>query len=135
MTTPPTEHEENPVSTEALPLGDVLSVTTGLLVSRDHIGGVYRVCDFMTGVANFTHQLPRTSARITPAIFEQHPELAEVEDPCWESPTAAEVERWLSQQEERFGATVDLTPIADYEPTGVLDDLVEMMAEGKAERP
>lgn len=103
----------------AIPLGDVLSVTTGALVSRDHIGGVYRVCDHMTGASNMTHQLPRVCEQITPVILQQHPELAEIKPPRFGFPDDATAEQrrrivfeWLAEQEARYGETVDLEPLA-----------------------
>lgn len=113
--------------TQALPLGDVLSVVTGRLVSRDHIGGVYRVCDFMTGEANFTHQLPRVSETIAPAIVAQHPWLAEIEVPQWSEPTKETVYAWLDSVEAEHGATVSLVPLAEYDAPNPIEELCDMV--------
>lgn len=42
-------------------LGDVLSITTGHLLSPRHMEGVYEILNHMTGDQLFTHQLPRAS--------------------------------------------------------------------------
>jgi hypothetical protein len=87
---------------EQFALGDVLSITTDCLVSRDHIGGVYRILNYMTGDNLFTHQLPRAAEECKPALLAQHPRLAEVETP--EDFGGAEgVYAWLAEQEARFG--------------------------------
>lgn len=62
-------------------IGDLVSVTTGCLVSPNHMGGVYEVVDYITGQAHMTHQLPRGSQEITPELYRQHPWLADVTVP------------------------------------------------------
>ena len=42
-------------------IGDILSVTTGRLVSPRRMDGVYDILNFMTGDNLFTHQLPRAA--------------------------------------------------------------------------
>lgn len=116
---------------DQIPLGDVLSVTTGCLVSRDHVGGVYRVCDHMTGVANFTHQLGRVGQEIAPAILAQHPNLASVVVPEWEDPSEAEVYAWLDQQEAIHGTTVDLVPLSDYHALDPIEELCDRVGSEK----
>lgn len=115
------------MSGEQIPLGAILSVTTGRLVSRDHIGGVYRVCDHMTGEANFTHQLPRVSRTVAPAIIAQHPALADVVAPEWEEPTQEIVFAWLSEQEAIYGETLPLTPLAEYDAPNAIEELCDMV--------
>lgn len=105
---------------KVIPLGDVLSVTTGVLVSRDHISGVYNVCDWMSGVNHMIYELPRAADVAKPAILKQHPELANIEKPHFEFPEHASedgrmqiVFGWLEEQENKYGETVMLTPLAD----------------------
>ncbi len=59
-------------------LGDILSITTGRLVSLRHIDGVYDILNFMTGDNLFTHQLPRASRECAPELKKQFPALAEI---------------------------------------------------------
>lgn len=64
------------MSTKEFHLGDVLSITTGRLVSPRHMDGVYEILNFMTGEDLFTHQLPRASDECKPFLIEQFPQLA-----------------------------------------------------------
>lgn len=57
-------------------VGDVLSITTGRLVSLRHMDGVYDILDFMTGDNLFTHQLPRAGDECKSYLLEQFPQLA-----------------------------------------------------------
>jgi hypothetical protein len=56
-------------------ISDVLSVTTGRLVSTRRIGGVYDVLNFLTGDELYTHQLPRASDECKPWLRTQFPAL------------------------------------------------------------
>ena len=57
-------------------LGDILSVTTGRLVSRRHVTALYDLMGFMTGENLMTHQLPRAMDACAPELIRQHPWLA-----------------------------------------------------------
>ena len=67
------------MQTKQFHLGDVLSITTGRLVSPRHIDGVYDILNFMTGDNLFTHQLPRASDECKPYLVAQFPQLAAAE--------------------------------------------------------
>lgn len=56
-------------------IGDILSITTGILLSLDHIGGVYKILNWMTGDSLMTHQLPRASRECEAFLISQHPDL------------------------------------------------------------
>lgn len=56
-------------------ISDVLSITTGRLVSTRHMDGVYDILNFMTGDNLFTHQLPRASDECKPYLLAQFPQL------------------------------------------------------------
>ena len=62
--------------TKKFHIGDVLSITTGLLVSPDHIGGVYQILNYMTRDNLFTHQLGRAADECKPYLLKQFPWLA-----------------------------------------------------------
>lgn len=99
-------------------LGDVLSVTTGFLVSPRHMDAIHDLLDFMTGDELFTHQLPRACEECSPALLAQHPDLADVAVP--ETFDGAEhVWAWLAEQVERFGEHRDVTPLAAGEHTSI----------------
>ncbi len=90
-------------------LGDVLSVTTGKLVSPRHIGGVYDVLGFMTGETLMTHQLPRACDQAKPEVLRQHPDL-DIEVPSGLN-SEEEVLGWLATAKAVYGATRTLTPL------------------------
>ena len=54
---------------------DVLSVTTGRLLSPRGMDGIYDILGFMTGEDLFTHQLPRASDVCKPYLLRRFPKL------------------------------------------------------------
>ena len=62
-------------------VGDIISITTGRLVSPRRIDGVYDILNYMTGNDSFTHQLPRAFKECAPSLKAQHPDLVEVDIP------------------------------------------------------
>lgn len=95
---------------KAFHLGDVLSITTGRLVSPSHIGGVYEILNHMLDDNLYTHQLPRAMREAAPYLFDQFPELGEVEPPeTFEGKT--HVEAWLAEQVQRYGETFEVGQI------------------------
>jgi hypothetical protein len=60
-------------------LGDVISITTGCLMSPRHIEGVYDILNFMTRDNLFTHQLGRAAEECKPHLLRQHPQLATID--------------------------------------------------------
>lgn len=105
-------------------VGDVLSITTGFLVSPRHMDGIYDLLDYMTGDNLFTHQLPRASTECAPALLKQHPQLAGVETPD-EFEGKEHVERWLAEQVARFGEHLVVEPLATEDHTRI-DPITEM---------
>lgn len=72
------ENEDREVDvTKAFHFSDVLSITTGRLVSTRHIEGVYDILNWMTQDDLFTHQLPRAMRECSPALVALYPELSE----------------------------------------------------------
>lgn len=104
-------------------LGDILTVTTELLVSPTHMAGVHGLLDFMTGDTLFTHQLPRANDECKPHLLAQHPDLAEIEIPVFTADARdlreIEVNAWLAQQVARFGEYRDVVPLAEGEHTRI----------------
>ena len=56
-------------------ISDILSVTTGRLVSSRHMEGIYDILNFITGDNLFTHQLPRAMRECEPWLKTQFPYL------------------------------------------------------------
>ncbi len=89
-------------------------------MSRDHIAGVYRVCEFMAGEPVFTHALPRVSGEARPSILRQHPRLAEIIVPYFgENPTRDDVYGWFTEQEALYGIELPLTPLRPEDHTSI----------------
>lgn len=55
-------------TTKLFHIGDILSVTTGILVSPRKIEGVYDILNWMTGESLFTHALPRVADEAKPVL-------------------------------------------------------------------
>lgn len=115
---------------------DVLSVTTGMMLSRRCIDAVYEVCGFVLGDKGLTiFQLPAASEVASAVIFEQHPALAEVEitvdksRPEW----PAELQAICDAAVQFHGETLVLQPAKD--PAWVagngLRDIVAMKGSDK----
>lgn len=66
------------MSAKPFNLSDVLSITTGRLVSFRHMEGVYDILNHMTGDKIYTHQLGRAIEACRPSILADHPWLAEI---------------------------------------------------------
>lgn len=96
------------MTTKTFTLGDVLSITTGRLVSPRHIDGVYDILNHMTGDNLFTHQLPRASNECKPYLLEQFPQLKDVDasgvnSENWKS--------WLAEQVAKYGDEFKVAPL------------------------
>lgn len=103
-------------------IGDILSVTTGRLVSPTHMEGVYNILNFMTGDSLMTHQLGRAAGQCKPHLLTQHPQLEEVDasgvnEKNWKG--------WLGRQAVKYGAElpVEALPLKDRV---VLDHIKEL---------
>lgn len=104
-------------------LGDVLSITTGRLVSLRHMAGIYDILNFMTGDDLYTHQLGRGMEKCAPALFAQHPSLKDVECPAEFTPETWRP--WLDAQKRINGESLTVAPLANGEWTSV-DPLLEL---------
>ena len=58
---------------------DVLTVTTGMMLSKKGMSGLYDILNYLTGSDLCTHQLPRAAEEAEPHIFKQVPELDSLE--------------------------------------------------------
>lgn len=86
-------------------IGDVLSITTGILVSRDLIGGVYKILNWMTGEELYTHQLPRVCREAAPVLLAKYPALADAQAQA-EAVTPDSINNFLAKMEARYGKTL-----------------------------
>lgn len=107
-------------------LGDILSITTGHLVSPRHVEGIYDILNFMTGESLFTHQLPRGMRECSPVLLKQHPQLSGIDA---SGVNADNWKGWLGAQVKQFGETLPVAPLASREAQydSPIGDLVEML--------
>ena len=92
-------------------LGQLLSITTGCLVSpvgKYPIDGVYEILNFLTKDELYTHQLPRAWKACKPWVLLQKPELSGVDA---SDVTGENWRSWLDEQVEKFGELHELTPL------------------------
>lgn len=111
------------------PLADILSVTTGLLLSRRHMDGLYDLLGYMTGHDLFTHQLGRAADTCAPALLAQHPQLAEVRPP--DGLDQADLIAWITEQERTHGEMLPVTPLSPSEPVDPIEELCDMVGPEK----
>lgn len=106
-------------------LGDILSVTTGRLVSPRHIDGVYDILNFMSGDSLFTHQLPRVADEARPVLLAAHPQLSSVDENA--EINADNVDAWLAAQVALFGETLPVPKLNEdqHERIDPMSELAE----------
>lgn len=111
-------------------IGDVLSITTGCLVSPRFMDGIYDILNFMTGDCLSTHQLPRASDKCKLNLLKQHPQLKDVDV---SELTPENWLEWLNQQVARFGENLTIRPISQkqHEYCNPIKEMVEMVGPEK----
>lgn len=118
------------MSGRAFDLGDVLSVTTGRLVSTRHIDGVYEILGFMTGEQLMTHQLPRACDQCRPHLLAQHPDLAEAKVPDGLD-SEEKVLTWLDGARREFGETRFVAAVPTENPPDPLEEACDLVGAEK----
>jgi hypothetical protein len=113
------------MQTKDFHIGDILSVTTGRLVSPRHIGGVYDILNWMTGESLYTHQLPRVCREAAPVLLAAHPKLASVDRDAEINPE--NLSEWLTARIAEFGEALPVPKLkADqHERIDPLSELAE----------
>ena len=93
-------------------IGDILSVTTGKLVSPRHIDGVYDILGYMSGAGGsvWTHELPVLSDKYKPYILEKYPELKGVNT---DNVNVDNWEEWLNEKVAEFGEKLEIPKIGE----------------------
>jgi hypothetical protein len=120
------------MDTRTFHLGDILSVTTGWLVSPRHMDGIYDILNYMTGDNLFINQLSRAVDECAPMLLAQHPDLAGVPVPDSfgvgdEDSAKVAVDRWLAEQVAIYGETLAVAPLAAEDHT-YIDPTTELRA-------
>ena len=122
-------------------LGDVLSITTGLLVSPRHIDGVYDILGFITEGNLFTRPLEQVRVECRPYLIEQFPQLAgdemdsavtELGDSLGSNISNAGARKvvadWLAKQVSTYGETfaVKSLPVDAYREKNQIAEVIAM---------
>lgn len=106
-------------------LGAAFSVTTGvLLVEFDQ---VHQLLEYLVGHPLFTHQLPGVAAACAAEVLDQHPSLGDYPPPTLSG--AEECAAWVASRAERFGAELEIAPMApgSHVPTDPIADLADLI--------
>lgn len=103
-------------ATQTFHVGDLLSWTTGALVSPDHMRGVSAVAEFLTDGPVWTHQLPRLFDPVKAEIQRQHPWIASITAPDFGEAADAEqrVREYVADVAARHGEHHELTRSAFF---------------------
>lgn len=115
------------MTTRDFALADILTVTTGLLLSHDGMGGLYEIANHLTGDNLMTHQLPRAADVCGPALLRQHPQLTGVTPPS--NLDTPHLLAWIADAEHRYGTTlpVDQLPAGEWERRDAVEELCDMV--------
>ena len=118
------------MTTKKFHIGDILSITTGKLVSPEGVGGIYKILNYLTGDNLYTHQLPRAADECRPWLKAQFPQLNDVD--------ASDVnpdnhKRWIEEQVEKYGEYLEVKPLPAliHDIIDPLDELKRMVPEDK----
>jgi hypothetical protein len=101
------------------PLADILSVTTGLMLTRRTPkpgAALDEIFEFMTGEKLAWWQAPRAADACTEAFTRQHPFLAELQPPkVQKTPIGkAALLLWLTTAELKHGTQLTVKPLTDW---------------------
>lgn len=107
------------MATRSFPLADILSVTSGLLLTRrapSPGSALDEIIEYMTGEQLAWWQAPRAADACTEAFIAQHPFLAELKPPqVAESPIGkATLMFWLFGAELKHGTMLTVEPLTDW---------------------
>ena len=105
-------------------LGDILSITTGTLISPRKMEGVYDILGYMTGESLYTHQLPRVAQEAEPVLLALHPQLADAD---LSGITAENWEERLLDLVQKFGEMLPVPTLSEnqHERIDPLSELIE----------
>lgn len=93
------------------PLADILTMTTGRLLSPRRMDAVYDLANWMTGDNLMTHQLPRAADACGPALLAQHPQLQGIEPP--HDLDVPNLMAWVANAEREHGEELPVVPLAE----------------------
>jgi hypothetical protein len=101
-------------------LSDILTVTTGKMLSTSGIIGLYAILNHITQQSVYTHQIPSALKICKPALLKQYPDLEQVEY------TGTDYQTWLNEQISRFGSELAVESLDNCEWKDPLEELEQM---------
>lgn len=123
-------------------ISDVLTVTTGRLLSTRGIDGLYDILNFMTDDNLFTHQLPRAGDECAPYLLRQYPILNDLDTQKLDSmlpgtktsnsedEIRAIIGNWIKEECERLGIPemldIDQIPSDAHQVRDPIVEAIEM---------
>jgi hypothetical protein len=97
-------------------LDKILTVTTGCLVSRNHMDGLYDILGYMTNDPGLTTiGILAVGERCATELLRQHPQLVEIEVPKFDIMRDGEqsIWDWVEVQEAKYGKSLTVAPFGD----------------------
>jgi hypothetical protein len=118
--------EHNMAETKDYHLSDILSVTTGVLVSSRKMDGIYDILAWMAGEGIYTNQIRRVIGEAAPVILKMHPQLAEV---TLDEISPNDIPSWLADKIARFGEMLPVPRMTadQHERIDAQSELLEKM--------
>lgn len=119
------------MSEKTFHISDILSVTTGRLVSTRHLDGVYDVIGHLVGRDVWTHELVVYAEQAKEECCKQLGWPSEVPEATDED--MKDIPGWLAKLEEKYGSEHTLVHPKDFAPNdaGPIASAVEMMGPDK----
>lgn len=112
-------------------IGDIISVTTDVLVSPRGIRGFSDILSYMVGEDLFTHALIRASKECAPDLVRQHPDLADIEVP--EFRDEDHFATWIGEMVVKHGELRPVIPLHPDDHT-VIDPIQELHLMGYGDK-
>lgn len=112
-------------------ISDILSVSTGSLLSNRHMDGMYDILGYLTGEELYTHQLPRAMRDVKPWLMAQHPGLPTADDA--KHVNEHNYKSFVADWQEKFGEWLSIEPMPAGEngPRDPIQELVEMVGKDR----
>jgi hypothetical protein len=111
-------------------IGDILSVSTGYMVSPTDFGAVHELIEYLVGGPVMTHSLVALAEPCKRAMLRQHPQLAGVD---MTGITKENYPARLAEQVARFGEYLPVRPMTpdEFRPPEPLRDLYEIKPDAR----
>ena len=92
-------------------VSDVISASTGVLVSVNGMRGIYSILGYMAGQELFTHELPEVSRQAEKQLTKDFPFLSDLELPKFN--TQEDVAAFVAEMVEKHGEYLPVFPLKD----------------------